>query len=162
MKFSIWDLLALLVLLLIAAVVLIFVQIFFNPSVALNPFPPPTQPVMYAFPTNTATLLSLPPTWTPGINVVQQDTQTIYPSSTAQPSNTPLLMNTFTATSTPTDTPTATSTSTRTATITKTPTITLSPTITLTRTQTPDYEATNLSKFATDAALTQQAGGDEP
>lgn len=162
MKLSLWDVLAFLVLCLMGGVVWLFLQIFFNPAHPLNPFPPPTQPAVYAFPTATATLLRLPPTWTPGIQPVQSGETALRPTSTVPATSTPLLMNTFTATATPTPTPTSTATPTSTSTITRTPTITLTRTITLTSTQTPDYAATSLSQFATDAALTQQAGGGTP
>ena len=39
--------------------------IFSNPHIGLNPFPPPTMPVLIDLSTKTPTLVYLPPTWTP-------------------------------------------------------------------------------------------------
>ena len=43
----------------------ILMLIFSNPRIGLNPFPPPTMPVLVDLSTPTATLVFLPPTWTP-------------------------------------------------------------------------------------------------
>ncbi|MCX6053788.1 MAG: hypothetical protein NTZ74_02515 [Chloroflexi bacterium] len=46
-----------------------------NPFIALNPFPPPTLPVLIVIPSATPTLVEMPATWTP----------TIPPTGTPQP-----------------------------------------------------------------------------
>lgn len=62
----VWDILTVLILLTAFCVGGIFLIIFINPNGSLNPFPPPTMPVL--IPTGTATPTSsvkLPATWTP-------------------------------------------------------------------------------------------------
>lgn len=87
-----FDILTGIVLVATAALIGIVLVMFANPFTSLNPFPPPTLPVLVKLETKTATPFSLPPTWTP----TQKPTQTTNP--------------TFTATSTPepTETPTTT------------------------------------------------------
>ncbi len=86
-----WNLLTGLVILVTVGLIGLFLVLFSNPYVALNPFPPPTMPVLAVAPPGTATPVKLPPTWTP----------------TAQPTETPLPTNT-TLPATPTSEPTAT------------------------------------------------------
>ena len=124
MKISIWDILAIFALLGAVAIFLVFVAIYNDPYMPLNPFQPPTLPAVINYPTFTPTLKKLPPTWTPTPVGFIQVTADIHASSTLFPSNTPFTLNTFTATATSTSTPTST------------PTITLTPTSTRTRTPT--------------------------
>ena len=94
-----WNLLTGLVILLTIGLIGLFLVLFSNPNVALNPFPPPTMPVLAAIPAGTATPVKLPPTWTP----TAQPTETPVPtdttmSSTAtlEPTTTELLVPFFT------------------------------------------------------------------
>ena len=75
---SLWNVLSSLVVLATVCLVGYFLILFSNPQVAMNPYPPPTMPVLVVLPTSTATPLSLPPTWT----------------STPRPTETPCLMYT--------------------------------------------------------------------
>lgn len=62
----IWNILSVLVLLTALCVGGTFLMIFLNPQSGLNPFPPPTLPVLVPTSTPTTTLRALlPPTWTP-------------------------------------------------------------------------------------------------
>ncbi len=62
----IWNILSVLVLLSALCVGGTFLMIFLNPQSGLNPFPPPTLPVLVPTRTPTPTLRALlPPTWTP-------------------------------------------------------------------------------------------------
>ena len=84
MKLSVWDFLAILLVIatvIFAAVVLI---IFTNPDSSLNPFPNPTLPPTIMVPTSTATQVSLPPTWThtPRVEATRRPTSTQFPTST--------------------------------------------------------------------------------
>lgn len=76
-----WNVLTSLVVIAIVCLVAYFFIIYFNPQVSLNPFPPPTMPVLVAMPTSTATPQRLPPTWTPTI----RPTQTIMATDTPAP-----------------------------------------------------------------------------
>jgi hypothetical protein len=84
MKMTIWDILA--IVLIAAALIIgaIFLVIFVNPDSSVNPFPPPTLPPTVVIPTSTATLVSLPPTWTPVpvILATKAPTSTPYPTET--------------------------------------------------------------------------------
>jgi hypothetical protein len=63
-------------------------MIYSNPFISINPFPPPTLPVLVVIPTSTATPVLLPPTWTPTIAMVTEtpvpptSTPEILPSET--------------------------------------------------------------------------------
>ena len=57
--------------------------IFSNPRIGLNPFPPPTMPVLVDLSTPTATLVFLPPTWTPTARL--PESSTIAATSTPKP-----------------------------------------------------------------------------
>lgn len=88
MKMSIWDILAIVLIaaaLIIGAVILV---IFVNPDSSVNPFPPPTLPPTVVIPTSTATLVSLPPTWTP-VPIIEA---TKAPTSTPFPTETPFVL----------------------------------------------------------------------
>lgn len=88
MKMSIWDILA--IVLIVGALIfgIIFLAIFVNPDSSVNPFPPPTLPPTVVIPTSTATLVSLPPTWTPVPVIVL----TKAPTSTTYPTETPFVL----------------------------------------------------------------------
>lgn len=86
-----WNLLTLFVILVTVGLIGLFLVLYSNPYIALNPFPPPTMPVLATAPQSTATPVKLPPTWTP----------------TARPTQTPLATNTTIA-EIPTLAPTAT------------------------------------------------------
>lgn len=88
MKPSIWDILAIV---LIAATLTIFfvvLVIFINPDSSVNPYPLPTLPPTVVIPSPTATLISLPPTWTPA--PVIQPTRAA--TSTPVPTETPFVI----------------------------------------------------------------------
>lgn len=80
MKLSIWDILTILVVTATVIVLVLVLAIFVNPDSSLNPFPLPTLPPTIMVPSPTATLFSLPPTWTP----------TAYAEPTRMPSSTPI------------------------------------------------------------------------
>jgi len=58
----IWNLLTALFVIASLAAIGYFVVLFSNPAVSINPFPPPTMPVLIEIPTSTPTLVK---TWTP-------------------------------------------------------------------------------------------------
>ncbi len=90
---------------------ILFLNIYLNPTSALNPFPPPPTPTLLQFPTATITPLSLPATWTPSLTVEPSDTPTPRPTYTLEPTFTPFIIplkTTATETGTPTITPTST------------------------------------------------------
>lgn len=171
MRTSIWDVLALMGMLATMSVASIFLLIFSDPYTALNPFPPPTLPPTVVIPTSTATLRSLPATWTPtpGIEGGPQ----WRPSSTPVPTLTGFRLSTWTFTPTRTRTPTQTSppTSTPARTQTPLPTYTSAPSPTLNQTamqqtvdaavkasQTASVEAATLTaQVATNVAISQTA-----
>ncbi len=76
-----WNLLTGLVILASLSMIGLFVILFSNPHVALNPFPPPTMPVLALVPAGTATPARLPATWTP----TARPTETPIPTLTAAP-----------------------------------------------------------------------------
>ena len=49
----------------IIGMIVVILMIFGNPATSMNPFPPPTLPAPVILPTNTATPVRLPATWTP-------------------------------------------------------------------------------------------------
>lgn len=132
MKGTIWNILTIVTLLALTGLCLLFLTLFINPYSAINPFPPPTLPPTVAIPTSTATLKSLPSTWTPdaGGGIAPQGTP-LRPSQTLPPTSTGFVLPSFTPTATNTATPTNTAT------------ITLTPTVTRTYTPTVDQVATN-------------------
>lgn len=77
-----WNFLTVCVVLATLAMIAVFLILFSNPNLPINPFPPPTMPVLVQVPTSTATLVFMPPTWTP----TAQPTETQAPSTvTATP-----------------------------------------------------------------------------
>lgn len=136
MKDTIWNFLTVMTLLVTLLLGIVFLQIFYNPNSALNPFAPPPLPELIVLPSPTATLRSLPQVWTntPSGGVVLPDeaTATLRPSSTPLSSPTSFILSTWTPTPTNTATPTNTFTPTLTPTQTLTSTVTMTPTETLT------------------------------
>lgn len=133
MKGAIWNILTIVTLLALTGLCILFLTLFINPYSAINPFPPPTLPPTVAIPTSTATLKSLPATWTPGAGgegIAPQGTP-LKPSQTLHPTSTGFVLPSFTPTPTHTATPTNTAT------------ITLTPTVTRTYTPTINQAATN-------------------
>jgi hypothetical protein len=121
MKISIWDILTVGLLLAVFGVSLGVGMLFLNPDSMLNPFPPPTLPPLVVIPSATATLRSLPPTWTivPTEALEMNSTSTLIPSQTIvkfTETYTPTLTRTPTKAITPTPTETTTPTPTRTET----------------------------------------------
>lgn len=88
MKLSIWDILSIVVLVAALIVLGVVMAIFANPTSSVNPFPPATLPPTIDIPTSTATLVSLPPTWTPTVII----TATPRPTWTLIPTETPLVL----------------------------------------------------------------------
>ena len=88
MKLKVWDILSILVLISAVIVIAVVLAIFANPDSSLNPFPPPTLPPTISIPSATATLVQLPPTWTPTVAI----SLTPRPSSTPFPTSTPLVL----------------------------------------------------------------------
>jgi len=83
----IWNILSVLVLLTTLCVGGTFLVIFINPQSGLNPFPPPTLPVIA--PTGTPTVRAvLPPTWTPTPPLPPTATLTPEPTYTLTPEGT--------------------------------------------------------------------------
>jgi hypothetical protein len=106
---TLWDIMTGIVLLAMLGLLIVFAQIFINPQTAFNPLPPPTMIPTVDIPTSTATLRSLPPTWTPeqvknAQATLEATRSTLRPSQTAPPSATaPLIpIYTFTAETNPT------------------------------------------------------------
>lgn len=82
----IWNILTVLVLLSAVCLGSVFLMIFINPSSSLNPFPPPTMPVLAPTDTATPTLRAiLPPTWTPTATIAATATPTPEPTYTLTP-----------------------------------------------------------------------------
>ncbi len=88
-KLALWDILTIVTLVATVALVIVFASIFANPDTDLNPLPRPTLIPTIFIPSPTATLRSLPPTWTPTpfLEPTRRATSTPYPTVT--PFNTP-------------------------------------------------------------------------
>lgn len=76
-----WNVLTLLAVSATICLIGYFLLIYSNPYVRLNPFPPPTLPVLGGISTSTATQPIFPPTWTPTL----KPTETPIPTETPQP-----------------------------------------------------------------------------
>ena len=63
----VWNSLTAIFVMATVGAVLYFLLLFSNPASAMNPFPPPTLPVLVQLPTSTPTQVMLPPTWTPTV-----------------------------------------------------------------------------------------------
>lgn len=94
-----WNLMTGIVVIATVGLVGYFLVLFSNPQVPMNPFPPPTMPVLAVLPESTATPPSLPPTWTSTPRL----TETPRPTVTPKP-----IEPTTTATATEAPPPTAT------------------------------------------------------
>jgi len=83
-KLSIWDLGSIIALAATLVLVIVMVSIYMNPDSNINPFPRATMIPTIFIPSPTATLLSLPPTWTPTPRVepTKRPTSTPYPTVT--------------------------------------------------------------------------------
>jgi hypothetical protein len=180
MKIVFWDFLTFIVVVLILMVGGYYLLIFFNPYVGLNPLPPPALPQVLEIKiaTSTATLRSLPSTWTPEGAVSQAEnlvpggptkrpSRTLTPSKTFTPSKSPIPSATLSPTVTRTIDPTLI-TYTPTPTLTRTPTNTLDPAVATGQALTQSAlltsearaaktEAAQETKNAYAAYLTQQA-----
>jgi len=86
---------------------ILFLTIFINPYISINPFPPLAIPTLLEFPSPTPTPLQLPPTWTPSPTIEPTATITRAPTWTPEPSETPFIYSLYTPTKTkiPTKTP---------------------------------------------------------
>ena len=116
-KFSIWDLLTILILVATIILVVVFWSIFTNPGSALNPFPNPTSIPTIVIPSLPATI-TIVDMATSTESATATDTATSTEMKTATP--TPSATNTVTGTISITITPTTSSTPTKTGTATKT------------------------------------------
>jgi hypothetical protein len=67
----VWNVLTGLALLATISLVAVLALVFSNPYIGLNPFPPPTMPVLVNLSTPTSTLVYLPATWTPAAVAVE-------------------------------------------------------------------------------------------
>jgi hypothetical protein len=85
-KLSVWDILTILTLVATLVVAIVVLTIFNNPDSSINPYPWPTMIPTIFIPSPTATLRSLPPTWTPEPIF----TPTTRPTSTPAPTWTPV------------------------------------------------------------------------
>ncbi|MBG7609313.1 MAG: hypothetical protein IZT55_00465 [Anaerolineae bacterium] len=82
----VWNVLTTLVILSVLCVVVVFLTIYTNPNSSINPYPPPTMPVVMVMPTITPTPRQrLPATWTPEVPPTQVPTQIIEPTATLPP-----------------------------------------------------------------------------
>lgn len=151
MKFKIWDILAIVLLLGTFAVGILVFQIYADPYGGLNPFPPPTLPSMLVLPTTTKTPLRLPATWTATLSEAEMK-GTGRPSSTPMATSTGFVLPSYTATNTNTPTPTLTFTPSKTPTRTPVP-----PTRTPDLTGTFAYFQTQISFGQTSTAAVQTA-----
>jgi hypothetical protein len=97
----VWNILTVIILVITACVALMFLMILVNPYAAVNPFKPPTVPVLVPSPTITPTSRNeLPPTWTPEPSQEPTATSTERPTSTPEPTATEISLA-------PTESPTA-------------------------------------------------------
>lgn len=108
MKITIWDVLAVMGLIVLCLVAALILWLFINPYTSINPFPPPTLPATLDIPTNTATLQRLPATWTvaPEFRSPTPELET----QTPVPTNTSFILPTYTPSLTPSLTPSITNT----------------------------------------------------
>ncbi len=82
-----WNILTVCTLLASVALIGALLMIYSNPFISINPFPPPTLPVLVIIPTSTVTPVMLPPTWTPTVTATATpetptETPTVQPSET--------------------------------------------------------------------------------
>lgn len=121
MRAALWNILTVLTLLAAVATGFFVTQVFANPYTAMNPLKPPTLPATVKIPTSTATLRSLPATWTSTAGA--QQAPALKPTSTPIPRSTRFRIDISTKTYTPAPTKTSTKKSTSSSSSkTKTPT----------------------------------------
>jgi hypothetical protein len=108
MRNPVLNILTILSLLCLCGVSAFVLTIFVNPDSALNPFPPPTEPAALVLPTDTPTVQSMPPTWTPQSATSAATIIPLAPSATPLFTPTTFTLPTYTPTATPTETPTET------------------------------------------------------
>ncbi len=77
-----WNFLTVCTVLATLALIAVFLVLFSNPNLPINPFPPPTMPVLVQVPTSTATLVFMPPTWTPAAKATETQ---MPPTATSTP-----------------------------------------------------------------------------
>lgn len=77
----VWNILTGVVLFLVVLAGIYLALLFTNPYTSLNPYPPPTMPVLVILPSTTATGVKLPATWTPTV----QPTSTPVPATPTTP-----------------------------------------------------------------------------
>lgn len=100
----VWNVLTILVLVSTLCLTAFMVMLLYNPSSGLNPYPPPTWPVILPPPTITHTpRVVLEPSWTP-----TSTSEVVLPTKTPRPTNTPFQTETPYGMSTPTATITPT------------------------------------------------------
>ncbi|KAF0110230.1 MAG: hypothetical protein FD147_1779 [Chloroflexi bacterium] len=83
----VWNLLTGSVLIAMVGLISVMLLVFSNPHIALNPFPPPTMPVLVILPSPTPTLVVMPATWTPTLRATETPPPMLI-SATADPTNT--------------------------------------------------------------------------
>lgn len=83
---TVWNILTTLLVLATVSAIFFFLFLFSNPNTALNPFPPPTLPVLVQIPTSTPTQVMLPPTWTPTVAITMTPEPTIEEATATFPS----------------------------------------------------------------------------
>ena len=103
-----WNILTVLVLLAACGLLYLFIQVFMNPNMPLNPFPPVPLPTKFHTPTPTYTVKPLEPTWTFTPSIQPSPSRTKAPTWTLLPELiTPEFTNTATVDlNTPTISPT--------------------------------------------------------
>jgi hypothetical protein len=104
---QLWDMLAILVLILTVCLAGYFALIFFNPTSPYNFLPPGAGPLGNHLPTFTVTPLQLQPTWTPSPTLALTPSDTPRPTFTPLPTNTPFSLVPPTKTQKPSPTPKA-------------------------------------------------------
>lgn len=92
----VWNILTGLAVLATVSLIAVMALVFSNPNIGLNPFPPPTMPVLIDLsktktPTATATIYTLPPTWTP----TSAPTETPKPQSATETPAAPTFSTTY-------------------------------------------------------------------
>lgn len=79
-----WNGLTILVFIALLCVVVVVATIFVNPTIRINPFPPPTLPALVSLPTPLPTIFQIPTaTWTPTFTQEPTSTNTPVPTFTA-------------------------------------------------------------------------------
>lgn len=95
-----WNVLTALVLVAILLAGVYLGLVFSNPYISLNPFPPPTMPVLAVLPSATQTAVKMPATWTP---TIQPTLTPVPPTATHTPEPTVSAIPTRDVTAIPTD-----------------------------------------------------------